>query len=362
MRCATASEQPHTRGPGRLNMGHDAGDGGLAGNVDDLLDGRHEAGRVVALVADVTGVEAAVLADHAAQLDHLRDVREGARHIEEPAREAERPLLHAGAHQLAHALDLLRGGVPVLLAHDLRAHRVVPDHLADVEAHAVPEERLALRREAHRAAAVRVDHHRREALRQQGPAVRQLRRGQPLARVVVHVDEARRDGEPAGVDPPLGLHVVQVADRGDPVASHGDVGPDPGRARAVVDEAVLDDEVGRLGSIADRLGGEGGRQARGAERDDETGQRVAHRGILPWQARPSTRGLWPRQDRRRRGSVSITRRRLPSQLPVTGIMAGARRRVRRPRAASGSDGDGATPTLTPRPSPRPRRLRSTARR
>ena len=71
---------------------------------------------------------------------------------------------------------------------------------ADVGADALLLVGGALRGEIDRAAAVGIDEHRGEALREQRLAVLQLLGRQPAAGVRVHVDEARRDVAIAGVD------------------------------------------------------------------------------------------------------------------------------------------------------------------
>jgi len=61
----------------------------------------------------------------------------------------------------------------------------------------------------------------------------------------VQVDEPRRDGQPRGVDLAGGRRADQVTDRGDPLAVDGRVGGPPGRARAVDDSPVADDQIVR---------------------------------------------------------------------------------------------------------------------
>src|SRR5215471_2111910 len=74
----------------------------------------------------------------------------------------------------------------------------------------------------------------------------------------VDVDEAGRDGEPAGVDGASGRLALEVADGGDRVAGDADVGAADRRTGAVGDPASgdLDVEHGATvsGDGADRIG------------------------------------------------------------------------------------------------------------
>ncbi len=98
------------------------------------------------------------------------------------------------------------------------ADRAVRHELRDVDADAPGFERLALRHEIGRAAAIRVDEDRRDALRQQRHR-RVQRARQALGRVRVHVDESWRDNQPRRVDRRVrAVAPFEPADRGDAVA------------------------------------------------------------------------------------------------------------------------------------------------
>ena len=58
-----------------------------------------------------------------------------------------------------------------------------------------------------------------------------------------HVDEARRHDHAVRVDGALGLRRAQKADGGDASVANADVAGVPGRAGAVDDVAVADDEI-----------------------------------------------------------------------------------------------------------------------
>src|SRR5581483_3607422 len=108
-----------------------------------------------------------------------------------------------------------------------------------------------------------------------------------------HVDEARRDGEAAGVDLACGGDAGEVAHGDDAVAADADV-PDARRAAAaVVDGAAAEDDVealarGWAGGPAgacerqDRQGREGGNDARAAARHGDL--RSGWRGTLALRA------------------------------------------------------------------------------
>jgi len=63
-----------------------------------------------------------------------------------------------------------------------------------------------------------------------------------------HVDEARRDDQPGGVDPRRGRGGLQLTDGRDAIALDADVGVEPRRAAAIDDPATGDQqiEIGRL--------------------------------------------------------------------------------------------------------------------
>src|SRR5262249_7134150 len=62
-------------------------------------------------------------------------------------------------------------------------------------------------------------------------------------RMRVRVDQPGRDAEVRGIDAALGRRAVETSDRDDAIALDADIGPEPRRAGAVDDAAVLDDEV-----------------------------------------------------------------------------------------------------------------------
>ena len=101
------------------------------------------------------------------------------------------------------------------------------------------------------------------------------------------VDEARRDDQSAGVDPLLGLRILQIADRSDAIADDGDIGAEPGRAGPIDDPAAGDEHVVRgWGRAGARLGLPGVRLTAtagdgGDDENDDTGDSGdGHRRML----------------------------------------------------------------------------------
>ena len=129
---------------------------------------------------------------------------------------------------------------------------------ADVGADALLLVGRALRGEIDRAAAVGIDEHRGQSLRQQRLAVLQLLGGEPAAGVRVHVDEARRDVAIAGIDHGLRRGVAERSHGANAIAGDADVGAIPGIAGAVEHAAVADQDV----ELLRRLRGRRNRDAR----------------------------------------------------------------------------------------------------
>ena len=90
-------------------------------------------------------------------------------------------------------------------------------------------------------------------------------------RLAEHVNEARRDHHAVRVNRPLGLRRAEKADGGDVPVADADIARVPGRAGAVNDVAVADDDVarGRCG-----LGVEGGEGEEKQDRENKFGHDV----------------------------------------------------------------------------------------
>jgi hypothetical protein len=120
----------------------------------------------------------------------------------------------------------------------------MPDELYDVHADAQGAKRRPLRREVERTAAVRVDHHGRDALRKQ-----RLRRVQSLAqqafgRVRMDVDETGRHDLATGVEFARARPSAEIADRDDAPASDGDAAGLEWPCRPVAETPIPNQEIG----------------------------------------------------------------------------------------------------------------------
>ena len=197
-------------------MTDDARDVPFVGDADDLLNGRDEAGSVVALVADVARVDAAALARDSCECDHLFRLREAAGRVEQPAREPERAVVHGAPHEPAHPVQLLGGrlGTRRRLHHGA-AHAAVADEERDVRPEPAGLERLALRRQIGRPAAIRIHDERRHALRNDRLCLAQVGPRQSFGRMRVDIDESGGDETLGGVDRRRRLGAGERAHRGD---------------------------------------------------------------------------------------------------------------------------------------------------
>ena len=127
----------------------------------------------------------------------------------------------------------------------ITSRRIEPcgTNCADVGADALLLVGRALRRQIDRAAAVGIDEHRGQALREQRLAVLQLLGRQPAAGVRVHVDEAGRDVAIAGVDHRLRGGAAERSHRANAIAGDADVGAVPGIAGAIEHAPVAYQDV-----------------------------------------------------------------------------------------------------------------------
>src|SRR5438477_13052521 len=83
-------------------------------------------------VPDVARVEAALIADDLAERGKLVGRPKGARRIDEPGRETDRPFVHGLREKGSHLGELILRGSAIVGAHDTRTQRPVPDEGADV--------------------------------------------------------------------------------------------------------------------------------------------------------------------------------------------------------------------------------------
>ena len=103
-----------------LEVRNVAGQVAAAGDLDHFLD-RFD--QLVAFVADVAGVEAAVLADDCGDRDQLVGLGVCAGHVLQAGRHAPGALLHAGVGEVLHLLEFVGRGRAADLAHHFVADR-----------------------------------------------------------------------------------------------------------------------------------------------------------------------------------------------------------------------------------------------
>ena len=249
---------PHRRAQ-RLDVCHHPGDSRLPGHVDDLFDRGDHPDRVVGLVADVAGVDAVELAGDPAKFDQLGVLGVAAGRVEGAGRESPGADFHGGADEGAHPDELVVGGGPVVHRQDLTPDGAVADQLGSVDAEPVRFQGGALLDEVDRAAAVRIDHHGREAHGEERLAVTEFRSREAGTRMGVGVDEPGCDVEAAHVQGRGSRRAGEVADRRDAAVQNCDVRL-PGRGTGAIHHApaLQDRVVGGGGAGGEEEGGRGG--------------------------------------------------------------------------------------------------------
>ena len=195
-------------------------------------------------------VDAAELADDFRERDDFLGGRVTAGGVIESGREADSAGLHAAARELRHALEFLRVRRAIGHAEHFAADRAVRHVQRDVDADAALLEARALRPQVHGAAAIGVDRHGRDPLREQLARFPEAAL-ETLRRVRVHVDEAGRDRESVGVDHAGRRRIAQPAHVDDAAAADAQICGQPRVAAAVEDAPVPDEHVVRC-----RLGGQ----------------------------------------------------------------------------------------------------------
>ena len=248
------------------------GDAGPAPDLERLAEGVEEA--IAQAVADVRVVDPAEPARLLGEPHELVGVRVAAGRVVEPGRHAPGPFLHRRPEEraLVRKLGRPRGTIPP--AHGADPERRVPDEVHDVDRHPVREEvevlldrrppagqgraavearvdlderlEILVGRERRIGAAVDPDDLGRDALPDLGlvPGLGQ----DDQAGVRVHVDEARADDPPRGVERAVGLDPVEGApEEAQPLALDPDRSVVARVARAIDDEAARDQDVEHAG-------------------------------------------------------------------------------------------------------------------
>ena len=250
-------------GAQHLHVADHAGDPGLPGDGDHLVDGRQHPHVIAGLVADVAGVDGLGIGGRRPRHRHLLGgVGVFSGHVEGTRRQSESARVHRLTDQLLHAGDIVRRSLAVGQAHDLGAQGSMADQRHDVDAGADRPDLRQLRPDVGRTAAVGIDHHGGDSLVEGRQGCREF--GGPDLRpgVGMDVDQARGD-EPAPRidDAGCGGRGGNPAHLGDAVALDSDVGRPARRACPIEHHPAANEqvEVRRL------------RAGRGGHRQGQTG-------------------------------------------------------------------------------------------
>ena len=236
---------------------------GLAPDVEGLLERIHD---VVALVAHMGRMQGLEGGQRLGEFDHLLGGRGHRRLVEQPGREPDCAGRERRLEPSAHDLDLGPRGGPVEAVHGADAQRGVADLADHVERRRGVVERLQVGAEigekSLRIGADQVERRRRALAggerRETDPAVARDHRGHALADLATHqgvgqqrpvvvgvgIDEAGRQGLAAGVDLARTLDAVERAERDDAVVRNRQIAVARGRAAAVDQAGIANDEIG----------------------------------------------------------------------------------------------------------------------
>ena len=169
--------QAPARRPERLHVRHDAGQVAFFRDPNHFLYGADHADVVVGLVADVALVDTAHLADDLRHRDHFFGLRIAAGRVVQARRQADAPGFHAISGHRDHPVELGRGRCSIGHADDFATNGSMRNVQRDIHADASLLEAGALRPQIRRAAAVRVQRDRGDALRDQLARLLQESRG-----------------------------------------------------------------------------------------------------------------------------------------------------------------------------------------
>ena len=220
----------------------------LLADRQDLVDRPEQS---LPFVADVAGVNPAVLRNHACQRDQLGGLGESARQVDQAGGHPPGAGLHALFNQHLHPLELLLGRRAVGVPHHRGTDGAVGDQVDDVGPGATRVDRVEQLGDVERTAAAIAGDDRGHPLRLVIPVRPRPRRDDAVIRMRVQVDEARRHDPGRGVnDLGAGIH-GERPDRDDPLTPDRHVRPAPIGAGAVDDGPILEHPIGR-----DRLLGE----------------------------------------------------------------------------------------------------------
>ena len=251
-------------------------------DLDGLANGLHD---LFAFAANVARIDTAVLRRDLGDRHQLVGFRETRRRINQRGRHAHRAGTHGGVHDRPHAIEFRFRWRARRLPQHRDARLRLTEVAAEVDADALPLERREIfcdLRGRHWCATFTAD--------RGGHAHAQLVFGeaaarQHAARLVHHVDPARRDILALRVDLPAPA-TGHASDSHKPAIVDGHVGQNPRISRPVQHAAMANDHIvhavgrrRRTRPRSDRLhGAYGGRRAAGrrAANNEQTGYKAAH--------------------------------------------------------------------------------------
>ena len=192
-------------------------------------------------------IDSAVLRGDLGDFDHLFRSGVAAGSVVQAGGDADGSAIHGLGDEGLHLLKLRGGGRGVGHLHDLAADSSLADEERGVGADALLLPLGERGGDVNGAVSVVAGDDGGDALGEVGLVVGAFGVGEVGGGVRVRVDEAGRDDEPGGVDGATGGARDVGLDEDDAVAEDADVGVDGGRAGAVQDRAVADEEVELLG-------------------------------------------------------------------------------------------------------------------
>ena len=217
-----------------------------------------------AFAAHVRGVHAAVPGGNLRQGDQLIGLCVDVGRIDQRAGNAQRAVFHGLLHERFHLIEFGGGGSAVVVADHRFADLRRADISANVEGRAlffqalevavergpVNRELVVIQKRLHwrngflilrRDGAPFAGNFRGDSLREL--AERAIVEQQRDFRLPEHIDETRRDDAALRIDFTLGVCVMQIANRRDASAAHGDISGKPRVPSAIDDVAVADEQI-----------------------------------------------------------------------------------------------------------------------
>ena len=201
---------------------------GFAADANGLIDGLDD---MSALIAHVTGIDAAVFRGGLGESYDFIRIGVGAGDINQAGGKSHRAGLHIFLDKLLHADNFIGVRQAIGRAHHCVAHGVVAHERRQVQPELDIFQAQKFRGQIRERAAAISGYNRGDAIGDEVVAAGNLL--DHIFDVRVHVDEAGRDHAILGVDSARGRSTRQIADGRDVPVLHGNVGARPGIAGAV---------------------------------------------------------------------------------------------------------------------------------